>query len=122
MRGALNFALAAMLGGTLVSTPGRPPQQYSYVGKRCVTNPGGISIVIGGATVATISDPDDFTPGSSCTVIPPAGVSASIGLRCDVDNSGNAVIKANTAVALGVTAPSGQWCVEVRTVDPAFVE
>lgn len=115
-----------VLGGLLtvagLSSGGQPPQQYSYVGKRCVTNPGGISVVIGGTTVATIPDPDDFTPGSSCTVVPPTGVSASIGLRCDVDNSGNAVIKANTAVALGVTAPAGEWCVEVRTVSPAFVE
>lgn len=112
---------ALALAGLSVSSLPRP-QHYSYVGKRCVTNPGGISVVIGGATVATIADPDDFSPGSSCTVIPPSGVAASIGLRCEVDGSGNAVIKANTAVALGVTAPGGVWCVEVRTVDPAFVE
>lgn len=122
MRGALNFAMAAMLGGAVVSTPGRPAEHYSYVGKRCATVPGGVAVVIGGATIASISDPEDFTPGSSCTVIPPSGVASSIGLRCDVGAGGTASIRANTAVALGVTAPSGEWCVEVRTVAPAFVE
>lgn len=122
MRSALGLVLAAAVGGTLVVTPGRPPQHYSYVGKRCTTLGGGVAVVIGGATVATIADPDDFTPGSSCTVIPPASVPSSIGLRCDVDSGGTATIRANTALALGVTAPSGQWCVEVRTVAPDFVE
>lgn len=122
MHRALSVVLAAAVGSTLVVTPGRPPQHYSYVGKRCATMPGGIAVVIGGATVATISDPDDFSPGSSCTVIPPASVPSSIGLRCDVDSGGTATIRANTAVALGATAPAGEWCVEVRTVAPAFVE
>ena len=113
--------LAALaLAGLSISTTTQP-RRYSYVGKKCITNPGGVSVVIGGATVATISDPD-FTSGSSCTVIPPSGVAASIGLRCEVDGSGNSAIKANTGVALGVTAPGGVWCVEVRTVDPGFVE
>lgn len=111
-----------LLLGAVRYSAGSPPQHYSYVGKRCVSAPSGIAVVIGGATVATIADPDDFTPGSSCTVIPPAGVPSSIGLRCDVSDSGTATIRANTAVALGATAPSGEWCVEVRTVAPAFVE
>lgn len=122
MRRAMNFALAAALGATFAATPGRAPEHYSYVGKRCVTNPGGVSVIIGGATIASVADPDDFSPGSSCTVIPPTGVAASIGLRCDVDANGTAHIRANTAVALGVTAPAGEWCVEVRTVAAQFVE
>lgn len=121
MRSALNLALAAVVGGTLVSTPGRTPQHYSYVGKRC-TAAGGLTVVLGGAVVATISDPGDFTAGSSCTVIPPAGVASSIGLRCDVDSNGTATIRANTGVALGVSQAAATWCVEVRTVAPAFVE
>lgn len=122
MRSALSFAMAAALGASAVYAPGRTVERYSYVGKRCTTIPGGVAVVIGGATVASISDPEDFTPGSSCTVIPPSGVAASIGLRCEVAAGGTAHIRANTAVALGVTAPSGEWCVEVRTVAPAFVE
>lgn len=112
--------VALALAGLSISTS-TPPQQYSYVGKKC-TSAGGLTVLVGGAEIGTVAD-SDFAVGSSCTVIPPAtGVASSLALRCYVDGSNNARIVATTGVVLGVAQGAATWCVEVRTVDPAFVE
>lgn len=110
---------ALALAGLSISTSA-PPQQYSYVGQKC-TSAGGLTVVLGGAEVGTVSDAE-FDDNSGCTVIPPAGVANSIALRCYVDGANTAHIVASTGIALGVSQPAATWCVEVRTVDPAFVE
>lgn len=110
---------ALALAGLSISTSPRP-QQYSYVGKKCVAA-GGLTVVLGGAEVGVVAD-SDFAAGSPCTVIPPTGVANSIALRCYVDGANNARIVASTGIALGVSQGAATWCVEVRTVDPAFVE
>lgn len=99
---------------------GAQQQHWSHVGKKCVSA-SGLSVIIGGAEVGTVTD-EDFASGDSCTVIPPLGVANSVALRCYVDNAQTAHIVASTAVALGVSLGAATWCVEVRTVAPAFVE
>lgn len=121
MRSALIASLTAgvLLGG-LDFGAGRAAERYSYVGKKC-TSMSGLSVVLGGAEVGTIEDAD-FAQGAACTVIPPTGLANSVALRCYVDGAQTAHIVASTAVALGVAVGAATWCVEVRTVDPAFVE
>jgi len=114
------LAGGVFVGGGLASTQGRGPQHYTYVGKKCVAA-GGLTIVLGGVQVGTVSD-EEFAEGSSCTVVPPTGVPNSIALRCYVDAVDTAHIIASTGVALGVSQGAATWCVEVRTVAPAFVE
>lgn len=109
--------VAIALAGLSISTSA-PPQQYSYVGQKCMTKGSGQLLALGGASLGSVADAE-FADGSACTVIPPAGTPASISLRC-VSGGGAAEILASVSVA--ATAPAGQWCVEVRTVDPAFVE
>lgn len=120
MRSAMSIIAAGVLAGGIAYSPGKAPEFYSYAGKKCVAA-GGVSVVLGGVKVGTVSDAD-FATGSSCTVIPPDGVANSIALRCYVDDANTAHIVASTAVALGVSQGAATWCVEVRTVAPGFVE
>lgn len=119
MRVATVIAASVVAAG-LSSDPGRTPQHYSYVGKKCA-GMSGISVVLGGAEVGAIQDPD-FPAGASCAVIPPTGVSNGVALRCYVDNANTAHIVASTAVAIGVSVGAATWCVEVRDVSPNFIE
>lgn len=105
-------ALAFLGGLTISNTP--TPHHFAYVGLKCMTSESPISVLIGGVTVGTVADAD-FTAGSSCTVIPPPDVPSSVALRCTV-SAGASTITASTGLTLGTTAPSGEWCVEVRTV------
>lgn len=120
MRAAMSLVAAGILAGGIAYSPGRTVERYSYVGKKCVAA-GGVSIVIGGTEIGTVADAD-FAEGSSCTVIPPSGVTNNIGLRCYVDGAKTAHVVAQTAVALGVSQPAATWCVEIRTVASQFVE
>lgn len=115
---ALIAAVGVLSGLQISSTP--PPMHYSSVAKKCVAA-GGVSVVLGGVEVGTVTS-SDFASGASCTVIPPSGVANSVGLRCYVDGFNTAHVVAQTAVALGVSQPAATWCVEVRTVAPGFVQ
>lgn len=112
------FAALALAGLSISTYP--QPQRHAYVGKKCVAA-GGITILIGGGEIGTITS-SNFASGAACTVIPPAGVSNGVALRCHVDGANTAHVVASTGVALGVSLSAATWCVEVRTVDPAFVE
>lgn len=115
-----NFAIGILLAASpFASTVGtvvevRPPSPFSYVGVACTTTDAPTSVTTEGATVAMASN-SSFTSGSSCTVIPPADVPASVALRCTVA-PGVVTITASTGLTFGTTAPAGSWCVEVRTV------
>lgn len=113
----LPIAVLGVLGGlTISSTP--TPHHYAYFHHQCVTKGSGTALVAGGASLATVVNAD-FSQGSSCAVIPPVGTPPAIALRCEV-SAGSAEILASAPVS--VAAPAGEWCVEVRTVAPAFME
>lgn len=109
--------LAAVILMAADYRPGAHQELWSYAVRKCMTTESSTSILIGGVTVGTVAE-EDFATGSSCTVIPPAGVPSSVALRCTVTD-GVATITASTGLTLGTTAPAGEWCVEVRTA--AFV-
>lgn len=112
--------LLGALGGSGLSSQADAPERYSSVTKKC-SAAGGVSVVIGGAEVGTVTS-SSFAAGSSCTVIPPTGVANSVALRCYVDDSNTAHVVASTAVAIGVSVSAATWCVEVRSVASEFVE
>lgn len=110
--------VAGLLMSAGLSSGSRGPDTYSTVTRKCVTGVDPITVMVAGDTVTTVSDAS-FAVGSSCSVVPPSAVPASVALRCHVETAGNAVVKATTTAAAGAASPGGTWCVEVRAVAPS---
>lgn len=121
MRGAMTFVGVAVLAAGVSTSPGRPPRHFESVAHKCVTTASGVTVVLGGVEIGTVTSAS-FPANAGCTVIPPTSVANSVALRCYVDGANTAHIVASTAIALGVSLSAATWCVEVRKVAAQYME